>query len=125
MGGSNARDSRILELELAVALAEFQIENLNSVVLRWDRNGIVTFLNTFGCQLFGWDRDEIVGRQIVGTLVDEQETTGRDLKTMIKELLIHPEAFETNENENICRDGSPIWMLWRNRSYIDTTARGM
>jgi PAS domain S-box-containing protein len=118
MGRSKARDSRIRELELALALAEFQIENLNSVVLRWDRNGIVTFLNTFGCQLFGWDRGEVVGRPIVGTLVDEQEITGRDLKAMIEELLIHPEAFETNENENMCKDGSRVWMLWRNRPIL-------
>ncbi len=120
MGGSKARDSRIRELELAVALAEFQIENLNSVVLRWDRNGIVTFLNTFGCQLFGWDREEIVGRPVLGTITDDKETTGRDLSAMIEEILIHPEAFETNEHENVRKDGSRVWMLWRNRPILNS-----
>ena len=120
MGGSKTYDARIRELELAVALAEFQIENLNSVVLRWDRNGIITFLNTFGCQLFGWDREEIVGRPVLGTITDEKETAGRDLKGMIEELLIHPEAFETNEHENMRKDGSRVWMLWRNRPILNS-----
>ena len=37
------------------------VESVNSVVLRWDRNGILTFMNEYAVQLFGWRPEEIVG----------------------------------------------------------------
>jgi PAS domain S-box-containing protein len=110
------REQWIEELERALSLAEFQLESLNSVVLRWDKQGVVTYLNRFGLDLFGFTADEIIGQSILDTIVPAEETSGRDLQEMIEDLLLHPEKYESNENENVCKDGSRVWMLWRNRA---------
>jgi PAS domain S-box-containing protein len=109
-------EQQVRELEEALALAEFQLESLNSVVLRWDPRGYVTYLNRFGLDLFGFPADEIIGRSILDSIVPASESSGRDLQEMIEDLLQHPEKYESNENENVCKDGSRVWMLWRNRA---------
>jgi len=95
--------------------ANEELENVNSVILRWDPEGRVTFLNDFGLQLFGFSRDEIIGKPVLGTIVPEEETTGRSLAAMMAEIQEDPRKFESSENENITKDGDRLWMAWRNK----------
>ncbi len=106
------------ELEKAIGKlqnANEELENVNSVILRWDPDGRVTFLNDFGLQLFGFSREEIIGKPILGTIVPEEESTGRSLTAMTTEIQEYPRKFESNENENITKDGDRLWMAWRNK----------
>jgi sigma-B regulation protein RsbU (phosphoserine phosphatase) len=99
--------------------ANDELENVNSVILRWGPDGNVTFLNDFGLQLFGFSREEVIGRPILGTIVPEEESTGRSLATMIEEILTSPEKFESNENENITKEGDRVWIAWRNKPIVN------
>lgn len=99
------------------------VQSANTIVLRWDLEGRVTFLNHFGLQFFGYGSDELVGRSVVGTIVPETETSGRDLVQMIAELLEHPDRYVHNENENVRRSGERVWITWRNRALRDETGR--
>lgn len=99
------------------------VQSANTIVLRWDLQGRVTFLNEFGLQFFGFTRDELTGRSVVGTIVPETDTSGRDLGQMIAELLEHPERYVNNENENVRRNGERVWITWRNRALRDGTGR--
>src|SRR5262245_45696195 len=38
---------------------------------------------------------------------------------MIHDLLRHPEHYESNENENVARDGRRLWITWRNTPIVD------
>ncbi|MCW5893250.1 MAG: diguanylate cyclase [bacterium] len=95
------------------------VEHTNSIVLRWDPEGRIRYLNTHGCELFGFIADELVGRSVIGTIVPETESSGRDLVRMIAELLAHPDRFLANENENCRKDGTRLWITWRNRGLLD------
>jgi diguanylate cyclase (GGDEF)-like protein/PAS domain S-box-containing protein len=97
------------------------VQSANTIVLRWDLDGRVTFLNDFGLEFFGYGSDELVGRSVVGTIVPETETSGRDLVQMISELLKHPDRYVNNENENMRRSGDRVWITWRNRALRDET----
>ncbi len=99
------------------------VHSANSIVLRWDLQGRVTYLNPYGEELFGYRNDEIVGRSVVGTIVPETETSGRDLVRMIDHILQHPERYQSNENENVCRSGERVWITWRNRPIVDSSGR--
>ena len=57
------------------------VENANSIILRWSRDGIITFLNEYGLRFFGFAEHEILGHSTIGTIVPETETTGRDLRS--------------------------------------------
>jgi diguanylate cyclase (GGDEF)-like protein/PAS domain S-box-containing protein len=91
------------------------VQNANTIVLRWDLKGCITFLNEFGLQLFGYQREQLIGRSVIGTIVPPTDSSGRDLVQMIDRLLSQPEEYVHNENENMRSDGSRLWITWRNR----------
>jgi two-component system, cell cycle response regulator len=99
------------------------VNRVNSIVLRWDPEGRVIFLNDYGQRLFGYTNEEIVGRSVLGVIVPDTESSGRDLVGMIRDLLHHPERYLSNENENMRRDGERIWITWRNTPIINADGR--
>ncbi len=67
------------------------VENANSIVIRMDRKGAITFFNEYAQTLFGYSRDEIIGRD-VKILIPKTETgSGRDLEKMIDNILSNPD----------------------------------
>jgi PAS domain S-box-containing protein len=43
----------------------------NSIVLRFDSQGTITYLNPFAEQFFGYASEELVGRPLLGTIVPD------------------------------------------------------
>ena len=99
------------------------VHRTNTIVLRWDPDGRILFLNEFGQRLFGYRLDELVGRSVLGLIVPDTESSGRDLVAMIHDLLRHPERYVANENENVRRDGERLWITWRNTPITDADGR--
>ena len=95
------------------------VNRTNAIVLRWDPQGRILFMNDFGQRLFGYAHEELVGRSVLELIVpDTEESSGRDLVAMIHDILRHPERYEHNENENVARDGSRLWITWRNTPIV-------
>src|SRR4030095_2325598 len=113
----------VAELRAAEASYRTIVDRTNSIVLRWDPEGRILFLNDFGLKLFGYARDEVVGHSVLGLIVPDTETSGRDLVAMIRDLLSHPERYVSNENENMRRDGRRVWITWRNTPITDAEGR--
>ena len=91
----------------------------NSIILRWSRDGRITFLNEFGQRFFGYAESEILGRHVVGTIVPETESSGRDLRPLMDEICRDPHRFERSVNENVRRNGERAWIDWTNRVVLD------
>lgn len=96
------------------------VEHANSIILKMDRRGRVTFFNEFAERFFGFRQAEILGRSIVGTIVPEVESSGRNLREQIRRIARNPDAYMTNANENITRDGRRVWVAWTNRGITDS-----
>ena len=94
------------------------VENVNSVILRWNRNGIITFINEYGQTFFGYRAEELTGKR-VSIFMPEKDSTGRDLAQLVEDVANNPEQYANNVNENIRRDGSRAWMSWTNRPVFD------
>ena len=99
------------------------VEHANSIILHWTSDGLVTFLNEYGQRFFGYPEAEILGRHVVGTIVPETESTGRDLRTLLDRIGADPKAFEHNINENVRRDGQKVWIEWTNKVDFDDQGR--
>ena len=95
------------------------VQNANSIILRMDTEGTVTFFNAFAERFFGFTAEEIIGRNAVGTIVPETETSGRDLARLLADLCRNPEQYATNENENCTSDGRRVWVAWTNSAVIN------
>lgn len=97
------------------------VQNANSAIIRWRKDGLLTFFNEYAEQFFGYRADEVLGRH-VGLLIPDLDSEGADLTQLAEEIVRDPGRFVSNINENICRDGRRVWMSWTNRPILD--ARG-
>ena len=95
------------------------VENANSIILRWTRDGKITFLNEFGQQFFGYTAEEIIGRHVIGTIVPETDSDGRELAPLMDRIQADPKGFEKNVNENMLRSGERVMITWTNKIVPD------
>ena len=83
------------------------VENVNSVIIRVDRNGTILYFNEFAQKFFGYSLDEVLGKN-VKMLVPATESNGRDLNEMVDTILQDPDSMVENINENIVKSGERV-----------------
>jgi PAS domain S-box-containing protein len=98
------------------------VENANSAIIRWRKDGTVTFFNEYAQNLFGYSQGEAIGKH-VSFLLPEWESTGADVRSLVEDVVEHPELYVNHVNENVCRDGQRVWMNWTNRPIFDETGQ--
>jgi PAS domain S-box-containing protein len=91
------------------------VQSANSIILRFDTSGNITFINKYAQKFFGYSEAEILGKNIVTTIVPEKESGGKDLRAKMRDIILHPGQYEVSENENIKKDGSRVWISWTNQ----------
>jgi len=98
------------------------VEKANSAIVRWSREGIITFFNEYAQTFFGYLAEEAVGSN-VSILLPERESNGTDLTGLVQDILDQPDRFINNVNENLRRDGSRVWMTWTNYPILDENGK--
>ncbi len=114
---------RTAELRQSEARYRELVDNVHTIILKLDLAGRVIFFNQYAQHFFGYSEDEILGKHIVGHIVPEIETTGRDLRKTISDILLHTERYRTHENEIITKDGTRKWVAWTNKIIEDEAGK--
>ncbi|HPM62867.1 MAG TPA: PAS domain S-box protein, partial [Methanoregulaceae archaeon] len=99
------------------------LDSANSIVLRVDPAGTIRFINMVGAAFFGFRSEDLIGKNLIGTIVPRKSYSGRDLEGMIRDVMKNPEEYEVNVNENMKRDGERVWIAWTNRAIRDESGR--
>ncbi len=99
------------------------VQSANSIIMRMDTEGKITFFNTYAQNFFGYCEEEIIGKNVIGTIVPERNIAGFDLAVMIKDIGAHPERYVSNENENIRRNGERVQVTWMNKAIYNEAGR--
>nr|WP_245250112.1 transporter substrate-binding domain-containing protein [Methanolobus bombayensis] len=109
------------EEELAESKKEYKdlVEKSHSIILKWSRNGEILFLNEFGIRLFGYEKEEIIGKNVVGTILPDYDNNGRNHSYFLDDLFENPDRYQNNVSENICKDGRRLWISWSNNLMHD------
>lgn len=97
------------KLEESEALYRKFTEEANSLVIGLDKNGIIRFFNRFCEKVFGYQRNEVIGKPFLGTIIPSIDSRGNDYTAIITEILSRPEKFYAQECEGIRKDGSKAW----------------
>jgi PAS domain S-box-containing protein len=92
------------------------VQNANSIIIRLDTQGCFTFFNEFAEKFLGWSADEILGQNVHGTILPDTDADGHNLTFLLPKIIKNPECYETNENENILRNGDRAWVAWTNKA---------
>ncbi|MFA5199905.1 MAG: PAS domain-containing protein [Candidatus Omnitrophota bacterium] len=116
------KDALLKEIELLRRYEQI-VENANSIILVMDKKGTITFFNKYAQRFFGYYEKEIIGKNVLGTIVSEKDTTGNDLIGMIKNIVDNPEMFSSNQNENVRCNGERVKVLWTNKAIIDKNGK--
>ncbi len=99
------------------------VENANSIILKLDTEGNITFFNEFAQKFFGYDEKEIIGKHAVGTIIPQIDTAGNDLGAKLRDILQNPEQYTRNENESIRCSGERVWVSWSNKPLFDAAGK--
>lgn len=94
------------------------VQNANSAIIRWKRDGTITFFNEYAQTLFGYTAEDIIGRH-GRILAPQQDSTKTDRAGLGQKIANDPERFICNVNENVCRDGRRLWIAWTNKAILD------
>jgi PAS domain S-box-containing protein len=96
------------------------VENANSIILKLDAEGNITFFNEFAEKFFGYKVEEILGKNPVGTIMPHTDLEGNNLELVYNEILRNPARFLRYENENMRRSGDRVWVSWANKPLVDS-----
>jgi len=96
------------------------VELAKSIIFKWDAEGKVAWMNEYGLKFFGFAEEEIIGRSVYETIVPRIESTGRDLSTLVRDIVEKEDEYSSNINENVKKDGTRVWIHWSNRPIKDS-----
>lgn len=88
------------------------VQNANSLIVRMDTKGTITFFNEFAQTLLGFQEREVIGKNFAGTIVSALDSNGRDQESIIWGVCQNPQHFKTIECESIKKDGELVWIIW-------------
>ena len=96
------------------------VENANSIILRLNTEGRITFFNEFAQTFFGFREGDIIGRGVVGSIIPPASQAGQDLSADVQRIFLDPEAVPRFENEAMRQDGERVLIAWTNRAIRDS-----
>ena len=99
------------------------MQNTQSIILRIDTQGDIVFLNTYALAFFDYTAEEVIGKNVVGTIIPLKTRSGHDLSMMANDLGFNAEGYAINVMENIRRNGDRVWIAWINKAIRDVEGR--
>ncbi len=96
------------------------VENANSIIMRRDIEGNITFFNEFAQFFFSFTENEILGKSLEGTIFPKTESTKTYLDGLLTLFKHTPEKPIINEKESVLRNGKKVWIAWTYRPIFDS-----
>ncbi|MBU1248331.1 MAG: PAS domain S-box protein, partial [Proteobacteria bacterium] len=110
-----ALNSRLRVVRESESMHREMVEQSGSIMLLAAEDGTLLFMNRFALDFFGYESHDILGKNIVGTIIPTQDSKGNDMNAMWSEIVKNPDKYRFNENENLRRDGERVWVAWTNK----------
>ena len=98
------------------------VESANSVILRVDKEGIITFCNRFGRKLFGYSEEELIGKHVL-MLFAQHPKIKEDVDEVLAEVPKKVYGHLVKEGRCQNKQGKDIWINWTFRPIYDEEGR--
>jgi PAS domain S-box-containing protein len=115
-------EQKVMERELREREREYEevVDTVPSAIIKYANDQRITFFSRYAEKIFGYTEEEVLGKLATETTNPLTDSSGHDHAEMFDRLLAEPEQHSYHENENIRKDGTRIWMSWRNASLYDS-----
>ncbi|MDD1717830.1 MAG: PAS domain S-box protein, partial [Methanoregulaceae archaeon] len=87
------------------------LQNTSSILMKVDPSGTITFFNKAAQAFFGWSSAEIVGKNVVGTII-ANDRPERESNSLSSDLGFSSEGYAIRINEHVLRSGEQVWVSW-------------
>ncbi|MBF0123452.1 MAG: PAS domain S-box protein, partial [Candidatus Omnitrophica bacterium] len=95
------------------------VENANSIILKVDTDGNFIFFNEYAEKFFGYTKEEVLGKNVIGLIASKTDSVGKNLEKALDKIYEDPDKFSLHINENMKRNGERVWIEWSNKALFD------
>jgi diadenylate cyclase len=99
---------------------EEAISRIPGIVLTTDEDGTITHANARAVEAFGYRGGEVIGRNLVGTIVPEHSRYAGEMIAMINDPAFCRDGYAVHAFENTKKSGEKFWVAWKILQLIDT-----
>lgn len=104
-------------------LKPYESESSRSIIISIDTNHLITYVNDYAEEFFGYTREELIGQSVFNTIYSNEITVESDQKNIIDQILTYPRMYLENEIEATCKGGEKVWISWTNRIVYDENGK--
>jgi PAS domain S-box-containing protein len=98
------------------------VERASSTIIKLNRYGRIIFVNAFAQSSFGYNLEELIGKSVVGSLVENNRVNLREFSDIIDELFQNQKTYKTLEVEIVCKNGERKWVSWTCKAIQDANS---
>lgn len=117
----------IRQAELALRESEERyrqlVQSANIIILKFNASGQITFVNDYALHYFGFSEEELLGKDVVDTILPKLDSAGQSLHPLVEATCRGEEQTADCINENITRSGERVWVHWKNRIIVDANGK--
>jgi len=99
------------------------VENANSIILRMDPSGVVTFFNEFAQTFFGYSHEEILGKNVLGTILPFEGDLAQSFIVAMEQMTAESNKYQHVRLQCMKRNGDMAWIAWQNKPVFDHEGR--
>ncbi|MEE9536263.1 MAG: ATP-binding protein [Desulfobacterales bacterium] len=88
------------------------VETANSIILRMDTQGHITYSNEFAQRFLGYTEKEIFGKNAEQIILPASRANRKGFQNLVTSLQKDPDRLRVNENETQRRNGQKVWIAW-------------
>ena len=101
-------------------LGPLMTKTAKSLIVSFNRNGIITKVNDELLRLFGFTSKELIGKNMIGTVLPTPE---KEKYNIIKRIFANPKLFIDCETQAQTKNKKTVWISWTNRFVYDKNDR--
>ena len=95
------------------------VENANSIIMRINVEGDITFFNEYAQRFFGYTTDQILGENVTNIFYPTEGPARNHFIRLIKDLTQFPEKTIFNESKSTLKNGETVWTAWTYKPVFD------
>jgi PAS domain S-box-containing protein len=112
----NERQKSRTALELSEKKYRELVENANSIIIRINDFGVITFFNEFAENFFHFSEREVLGKNIIGTIIPLPDAPDENASDVIRTLLSPKDPLTFTEIECVRKNGEKVWIAWTTKT---------
>jgi len=95
------------------------LNRTNSVIVRFNRQGVITFANLFTYRFFGFSENDLIGHSVLGTIIPKTDMNADKLKSMIADIVRYPDRYIQIEKDAFRKNGEKASIVWSHSPLLD------